>query len=307
MDRVLVRAFVVSALLCATLSSCTNTVYETSGALAGEKDGCDGVHDAGVETSPDLTPVVDLLPPPDLQHRTIRVMPFGDSITAGLPSVPNGYRKLLFDKLTADSYVIDYIGSKHQGDATLLDQDHEGNPGWKSYDFLVLPSQRSNGSTLVRAKLPIDVFVYMLDSNGCGAGIPQGGWEMESIPENMITLVHQLYAASPSSLFLIVEIPPLPAGSPGWPAAGSTTYYPLGHDCVINANARFPAAVEYLRSQGVNARYVPTGLINADVCPAGGAGGWPGAIGGDCIHPNNIGYQHLAAAIAAGFEQWVTP
>ena len=60
---------------------------------------------------------------------TRRIMPFGDSITAGvtnytgatgdLPAVPNrvGYRKTLYDGLSADGYAVDFVGSESAGSA----------------------------------------------------------------------------------------------------------------------------------------------------------------------------------------------
>src|SRR3954462_9083268 len=62
---------------------------------------------------------------------TVRVMPLGDSITAGLGSTTDaGYRLPLWNRVAAQArYRIDYVGSLNAG--ALPDTDHEGHRGWK--------------------------------------------------------------------------------------------------------------------------------------------------------------------------------
>ncbi len=78
-----------------------------------------------------------------------RIMPFGDSITAGVtnftgatgdrPLIPNrvGYRQTLNDALRADGYPIDFVGSEQAGTAAgLADADHQGHPGFKTAQLI---------------------------------------------------------------------------------------------------------------------------------------------------------------------------
>src|SRR5690606_12905753 len=51
-------------------------------------------------------------------------------ITDGL-NVPGGYRIDLWQKLVADGYTIDFVGSQSNGPASLGDRDHEGHSGWR--------------------------------------------------------------------------------------------------------------------------------------------------------------------------------
>ncbi|AWS43416.1 ricin-type beta-trefoil lectin domain protein [Streptosporangium sp. 'caverna'] len=60
----------------------------------------------------------------------VRVMPLGDSITDGL-TVQGGYRINLWQKLVADGYKIDFVGSMFNGPSSLGDHDHEGHSGWR--------------------------------------------------------------------------------------------------------------------------------------------------------------------------------
>ncbi len=65
-----------------------------------------------------------------------RIMPLGDSITYGIGSTPsglNGYRKPLYQMLTENGYNVEFVGSQFNGD--FNDCDHEGYPGWFSYQI----------------------------------------------------------------------------------------------------------------------------------------------------------------------------
>ncbi len=69
-----------------------------------------------------------------------RIMPLGDSITQGVETVTSvagppeaqriAYRKQLVDRLTADGYAVDMVGSLSDGAAAgLVDSEHEGHGG----------------------------------------------------------------------------------------------------------------------------------------------------------------------------------
>lgn len=69
---------------------------------------------------------------------TPRILPLGDSITEGVTMSPNppssqrvSYRKKLYDDLAAAAFRVDFVGSLANGAAAgLADPDHEGHPGW---------------------------------------------------------------------------------------------------------------------------------------------------------------------------------
>ena len=68
----------------------------------------------------------------------IKIMPLGDSITVGSNSGVSpdnssyyiSYRKVLKDRLVADGYAIDYVGSQAAGGVVFADPQHEGHSGW---------------------------------------------------------------------------------------------------------------------------------------------------------------------------------
>ena len=70
---------------------------------------------------------------------TLRIMPLGDSITAGAGWNGGGYRAVLREKLVAAGYDIDYVGTQGGNYGTLIDSgdwQHEGHGGWKVQDLV---------------------------------------------------------------------------------------------------------------------------------------------------------------------------
>ena len=66
----------------------------------------------------------------------IRIMPLGDSITAGYGSAFSvGYRQALFLSTVESGYEIDFVGNQKDGEFAnpFFDADHEGHPGWGTY------------------------------------------------------------------------------------------------------------------------------------------------------------------------------
>ena len=76
--------------------------------------------------TPTLAPTAT--PAPISTQKTYRVLPLGDSITAGIGSTSgNGYRRLLYNSLTSGNYAITMVGAHNAGDPVNA---NEGNPGW---------------------------------------------------------------------------------------------------------------------------------------------------------------------------------
>ncbi|GAA2529532.1 hypothetical protein Ahu01nite_014900 [Winogradskya humida] len=79
--------------------------------------------------APPSHPEVAVPEPGFAAGRRIRVMPLGDSITAGAGSVhEDGYRADLYRMLTGAGWDVDFVGSQRSGDGP--DNDHEGHSGW---------------------------------------------------------------------------------------------------------------------------------------------------------------------------------
>ncbi|TDU90621.1 carbohydrate-binding protein with CBM35 doain [Kribbella voronezhensis] len=59
-----------------------------------------------------------------------KLMPLGDSNTAGGDAAGGGYRTDLWQLLKADGRPVDFVGSVTSGSAALGDKNHEGHGGW---------------------------------------------------------------------------------------------------------------------------------------------------------------------------------
>ena len=98
---------------------------------------------------------------------TLRIMPLGDSITAGehygFPAfgVRTGYRKPLYELMAANGYDVDFVGSLCWGfDITPpFDFDHEGHPGWTA-------SQIANNVYPWLEQNPPDIILAHVGTNG---------------------------------------------------------------------------------------------------------------------------------------------
>ncbi|MCG8320872.1 MAG: Ig-like domain-containing protein [Cytophagales bacterium] len=84
-----------------------------------------------------ITFVLSLFSLPALTYGQLRIMPLGNSITAGTKpnngskSTDIGYRKRLFLALQPAYPGLQFVGSESNGNGGF-DQDHEGHPGWKA-------------------------------------------------------------------------------------------------------------------------------------------------------------------------------
>jgi lysophospholipase L1-like esterase len=74
---------------------------------------------------------------PDLQgilstQDVVKIMPLGDSITAGVHSSSmGGYRVWLWQDCVESGWNVEFVGSQRGGPASLPDKAHEGHSGWR--------------------------------------------------------------------------------------------------------------------------------------------------------------------------------
>jgi lysophospholipase L1-like esterase len=65
-------------------------------------------------------------------QNAIRIMPLGDSITAGIGTIDRGgYREPLWEKCQIARWDVTFVGSQQDGPSSLLDRNNEGHPGWR--------------------------------------------------------------------------------------------------------------------------------------------------------------------------------
>lgn len=93
-----------------------------------------GVEGTGTPTpSPTPGPASPTRTPTAAPGGALRVLPLGDSITEGQNG---GYRDMLYTRLTAAGYAVDYVGPRHDQYSGAPDKDHAGTPGWNSGNVL---------------------------------------------------------------------------------------------------------------------------------------------------------------------------
>ncbi len=99
--------------------------------------------------------------------QVVRIMPLGDSITAGehygYPTYGErtGYRKHLYELLVANAYDVNFVGSLNWGFDLIpsFDCDHEGHPGWTA-------SQIASNVYQWLQQNPADIILAHVGTNG---------------------------------------------------------------------------------------------------------------------------------------------
>ncbi|QNP68820.1 VCBS repeat-containing protein [Streptomyces roseirectus] len=197
--------------------------------------------------------------------RDLRLMPLGDSITAGLESSDsNGYRQTLHSALRgATDGEVDFVGSGRRG--TMTDPDHEGHPGRRideiaSVADCTVPRYRPNVITL---------HVGTNDANQ--------NYRLDSAPQRIRELITQALQDSPKAVVVVARL--IPTGKPGLQPR------------IDALNAALPRLVSDLRAEGKHVVLVDTSDIQVDE-----------GLQNDA-HPDDQGYAKLGRAFYRGVMQ----
>lgn len=131
---------------------------------------------------------------------TVRVMPLGDSITAGLGSTTGaGYRLPLWNRVAAQSrYRVDYVGSQQAG--AIPDPDHEGHRGWQ------IAQIRAEADAWLATAQPTYVILHI--------GINDLAWgaDPNAAADQLVGLVDQIQARQPGVIIILMGLIPTSAG-----------------------------------------------------------------------------------------------
>ena len=208
---------------------------------------------------------------------TPRLMPLGDSITAGQHSsgaVPGGYRIQFWDRAVADGLSIDFVGGENNSSGSLVDGDHEGHPGWKI-------SQLKN---LVQDGLlsqhPTDVVLAMAGTNDVNNGASAA-----TMINRIGQLIDEVANASPNTKLLVSSLPPLDA--PRGSASEAQN--------VLQFNALLPNLIDQKAAEGKQVFFVDAGGaltvqdLNGDNSATSDLN--------DGLHPTATGYDKLGDAL----------
>ncbi|MFI9825986.1 GDSL-type esterase/lipase family protein, partial [Streptomyces sp. NPDC052013] len=197
--------------------------------------------------------------PVELANRNLRVMPLGDSLTAGVGSSSDaGYRPYLRDELNKTAKNVDFVGS--QGTGGVTDLRHEGHPGCR------IDQIANVADCSVRTSKPN---LVLLDAGT--NDINQG--HLAEAPERLRDLIDQILEDVPDAVLLVAEMGP------------STKSTLDGNLKAFNHEIR--QIVDARRQQGKHILAVDLDLTTADLSGEG------------TVHPNDDGYRKMAAAWAS--------
>ncbi|MBE8518551.1 ricin-type beta-trefoil lectin domain protein [Amycolatopsis sp. H6(2020)] len=186
----------------------------------------------------------------------VRVMPLGDSITEGT-QVPGGYRIGLWQRVTAGSYQVDFVGSQANGPASLGDHDHEGHPGWR------IDQIDANIASWLRTSTPHTVLLHI------GTNDVLQNHDVAGAPARLSALVDHITGTAPDAEVFVATI--IPMANSGQEAAGRAF------------NATIPGMVQSKQNAGKHVHLVDmhAALTTADLI--------------DGVHPTAGGYDKMAA------------
>ncbi|MEU6239265.1 FG-GAP-like repeat-containing protein, partial [Kitasatospora sp. NPDC047058] len=199
----------------------------------------------------------------------LRVMPLGDSITAGSGSSTHaGYRLPLWNLLAGQSrYTIDYVGS--QNSTGVADPDNEGHSGARISDI------RSSIDGWLNAASP-DVVLLHIGINDL---------DRDPDPDKQRAAARAATAFADLAARIFNDRPGVTVLVQGLiPTTGNL------QEAAQSYNARIKA-LPYGQLAGKKLRYLePPALV-------------PAAEMADRLHPNDLGYQHMAGVFDNGLER----
>lgn len=134
--------------------------------------------------------------PPTSGSSCLRVMPLGDSITEG---VNGGYRNDLYTQLKGLGCGLDFVGSVFDPYAVAPDKNHEGHPGFTTYDI------RQNVGGWLAAYTP-DYVLLMIGTNDIAWWTVKNGAEIAADQSMVIDAIQQ---AQPNAWIIVASIPPI--------------------------------------------------------------------------------------------------
>jgi lysophospholipase L1-like esterase len=126
--------------------------------------------------------------------RAVKIMPLGDSITAG--DREGGYRRLLYDFLTKDGINFKFVGSLRGGD--VPDAHHEGHSGWRIEQI----ETGIDGGWLETDKP--DVVLLHIGTNDI--------WQQRDLmnaPARLSALIDEVLSQSPLTRIIVAQILPM--------------------------------------------------------------------------------------------------
>lgn len=244
----------------------------------------------------------------------LKVMPLGDSITAG--ESDTDYRTRLWQRFGSDPTKLDFLGSQFSGPAALGDKFHEGHPG---YTIAYEPAAAfGNLTDNVARWLPVgqrspvfpDIILLMIGTNDVNNVAVQTPSAPERLSHLISLISDPVIGRSPQSKLIVSTLLPIDDSN--------ATFRTIPNDFSRNArvtafNSALPAIVAAHRADGenvfffdMNARFTVSDIKDGlHPYPAGNeklGDGWYDAIQGVLVpEPESFIFSAAALLVEVGW------
>lgn len=207
------------------------------------------------------------------QAPPIRIMPLGDSITDGTAvgtAGYGGYRLPLYNSLTAAGYNVDYIGSLTNNGASIPDKNHEGHGGWR------IDQLDSNILGWLGTMEDPDVVLMHIGTNDFGQS-----FNTATAIDRLDGLILKIATARPFCHIIVTNL--MERGEPA--NANIQALFNPYVEARVNAHAGAGRRVTFLDMRSA----VPLSDMP------------------DALHPNQTGYDKMAAAWLPAIQAVISP
>lgn len=130
----------------------------------------------------------------------LKIMPLGDSITAGVignnDRNSGGYRTELSKKFVAAGLKVKFVGSRSNGADNFSNKNHEGHPGWTIRQIADSVNKWLN-------TFEPDIVLLMIGTNDTNKS------SLTTMIDELSALIDQITAYSPDVHLLVASIPPI--------------------------------------------------------------------------------------------------
>lgn len=195
--------------------------------------------------------------PASLFVQGVKIMPLGDSITAGDNSYKYGaYRTELWQLCQAAGWHIQFVGSKQTGPPSLPNRHNEGHSGWR------IDQISAHVVSWLKTYQPQIILLHI------GTNDLRQGDSVSTALERLSHLIDQITTTLPNAVLVVAQVTPQPQ--------------PSINTNIIAYNNAIPALVNQKVAQGKRVECVD--MYNAV----------PISDVTDHIHPNDQGYALMA-------------
>jgi len=192
------------------------------------------------------------------QGPPVRIMPLGDSITAGSGSSDfAGYRRILYNSMIAEGYGVDFVGSQ-QGGLGDFDPDHEGHAGWRDDQIA------ANVVGFLTAH-PADIVLLHIGINS-----------LDPSPTDVEAILDNVESVNPDIIVVLARIVSVACCGDVPPCTNCETVTQFNDNVQAMASARIARGAKIL-------------LVDMEHALS-----YPGDLS-DAVHPNDSGYSKMAA------------